>query len=70
MLDELKELLRRQPFEPFRIVINSGDRYEVQNPQNVALGQAKLGIFPPGTDLWIVLRLNQIISLESAGQAA
>jgi len=31
MMDDLRELLHKQPFEPFRIVMNSGDRYEVHN---------------------------------------
>jgi len=34
-LDTVQELLTRQPFEPFRIVTSSGDRYEVRHPEMV-----------------------------------
>ena len=34
-LDTVEELLSRRPFEPFRIVTSSGDRYEVRHPEMV-----------------------------------
>ena len=34
-LDTIEELLARRPFEPFRIVTSSGDRYEVRHPELV-----------------------------------
>jgi len=34
-LDTIQELLARQPFEPFQIVANSGDRYPVFHPEMV-----------------------------------
>jgi len=69
MIDELKELLDKEPFESFRIISTSGDRYTIENPHNVALGESRIGIFPPRTNRWIVLRLNQITALESIDQA-
>ena len=32
-LDTINELTDRRPFEPFRIVSSSGDRYEVRHPE-------------------------------------
>ncbi len=32
-LDTIEELLSRKPFEPFRIVTSSGDRYDVRHPE-------------------------------------
>jgi len=32
-LDNVLELLRRRPFEPFRIVTSSGESYEVRHPE-------------------------------------
>ena len=32
-LDTVLELLRRRPFEPFRIVTSSGERYPVDHPE-------------------------------------
>ena len=34
-LDTIEDLLARRPFEPFRIVTSSGDRYEVRHPELV-----------------------------------
>lgn len=33
--DRLRELLCREPFEPFRLVLRSGTTYEIRNPQLV-----------------------------------
>jgi hypothetical protein len=32
-LDTILELLRRRPFEPFRIVTSSGEHYQVRHPE-------------------------------------
>lgn len=34
-LDTIKDLLGRKPFEPFRIVTSSGDKYDVRHPELV-----------------------------------
>ena len=70
MFQELREHLDKDPFEPFRIVTSSGDKYLVENPHNVAFGESRIGLFPPKTNIWIVIRLNQITALESAQEAA
>ncbi len=70
MIQELRDLLDKEPFEPFRIVTSSGDKYDVENPHNVAFGESRIGLFPPHTNRWIVIRLNQITAFESASEAA
>ncbi len=69
MLDSIRELLDRDPFVPFRIVLTSGKEYEVNDPHLVALGQTLINIFAPKSDNWSELRLNQISSID-VGQAA
>ncbi len=64
MLVDLKELLARDPFTPFRIVLTSGSMYEVSSPLQVAVGQTQLNYYPPKSDRWAILRLNQIASFE------
>ncbi len=32
-LAALKQLLKAQPFEPFRLIISSGDKYDVRHPE-------------------------------------
>lgn len=39
----LENLVRKQPFQPFQIVVSSGDRYVVQHPENCVL--LKEGVF-------------------------
>jgi hypothetical protein len=40
--DEVREVLSREPFEPFRFHLTSGDTYEVRGPNSVALGQRRV----------------------------
>jgi hypothetical protein len=42
-LDTIEELLRRRPFEPFRIVTSNGDRYDVRHPEMVL--RVKNGVY-------------------------
>ena len=37
--EELRDTLRRQPFEPFRIVLTDGAGYEVRHPDLLWVGQ-------------------------------
>jgi hypothetical protein len=43
--DEIRELLRREPFEPFRVHLTSGHAYEIRDPQSVALGARRVFVF-------------------------
>jgi hypothetical protein len=70
MLESLKELLTHSPFQPFKIVTASGDKYEVEYAHLVALGESQISYFYPKSDRWVFLRLNQIAAFESAQQAA
>jgi hypothetical protein len=64
MLDSLRELLHREPFHPFRIVVTSGDRYEVTNPDLVAIGETQIFYCHPKSDRFTFIRLNQIVALD------
>ena len=66
MVESLLELLHKTPFQPFKIVTGSGDKYEVQDSSLVAVGQLMINYFYPRSDRWVFLRLNQITALESA----
>ena len=64
MKAHILELLNREPFEPFRIVLASGEGFEISNPNLVAMGESLLHIFFPNSDRYATLRLNQISSTE------
>lgn len=69
MLETLRELLEREPFQVFRIVLTSGDRYEVSDPHLVAIGETQIFYCYPKSDRFSFIRLNQIAAIDMA-QAA
>jgi hypothetical protein len=47
-LDGILTMLRRQPFEPFRVVMSSGESYEVRRPELVMPMRTYLFVALPG----------------------
>lgn len=68
MLEKLKDLLDREPFVSFRIVVTSGSVYEVISPYQIAIGQTQLDYYFPRSDRSATIRLNQLVSLETLDQ--
>jgi hypothetical protein len=64
MKEELLELLKREPFVPLRVVLTSGDGFDVLNPHLVAVGESMIHVMRPKSDRYAILRLNQIASIE------
>lgn len=65
--DEIRELLRRDPFEPFRFHLTSGDTYEIRDPNSVALGERRVFVaFPKGDKLAFFPYLH-IAAVETLG---
>jgi hypothetical protein len=64
MNERLQELLRKEPFVPFRIVLTSGSTYDVTSPLRVAVGQSELAYYFPRSDRLAHLRVNQLAALE------
>ncbi len=64
MLARIRQLLDRQPFEPFRIVVTNGDRYEVPDPHLVALLASQVFYAHPKSDRFSIIRANQIVSVD------
>jgi hypothetical protein len=69
MIEDLKEFLDREPFAAFRIVVSSGDRYEVTSPYQIAIGRTQLDYYFPRSDRKAVVRMNQIVAFENSEQA-
>ncbi len=69
MIEDIKDLLERQPFEPFRIRLSSGDAYQVRNPHAVALLRNRLFIVVPNgqNDRWTFLSYLHIAAVETIG---
>jgi hypothetical protein len=61
--DELRRCLRADPFVPFDIVVTSGDRYEITNDEQVALGGNTVVVVLPKTGIRF-FRKNQIVAVH------
>jgi hypothetical protein len=70
MIETLKEMLDKEPFAPFRIVLTSGDGFEIRNPWLVAMGDSAVHVLYPKSDRFAILRVNQIAWLEALEPAA
>jgi hypothetical protein len=70
MIETIRELLHRDPFKPFRVVMTSGESYEVTDPDLVAIGHSHVFYCFPGSDKMAWLRLNQIAHVETRESAA
>ena len=70
MLEQLREHLHRDPFQPFRIVTTSGHGYDVRGPDSVAIAESYIFYCFPNSDKSAHIRLNQIVAIETLQAAA
>jgi hypothetical protein len=61
--DELRKYARAIPFFPFEIVVTSGDRYEVTDPLQLAIGGNSVALLLPRTGIKL-FRKNQIVAVQ------
>ena len=55
--ESLRELLHRQPFEPFDIRMTNGDVHRVRHPELAFLAGSRLILHYPETDRMVILSL-------------
>jgi hypothetical protein len=64
---DIRELLEKEPFEPFRILMSDGKTYDVTNP---SMAVAMIGNFfialPRGR--WKLLAYNNMSGVENQGE--
>jgi hypothetical protein len=62
--EEIRTLLRRQPFTPFRIYVSDGGVFEVKHPEMAMLTQREILVaVPQGNDAAQIPSGHQIIAL-------
>jgi hypothetical protein len=64
MLETILTLKHRDPFVQFQIVMNSGDRYLIENPDLLAIGKSELAYYFPRSNRVAFLRTNQVAAVE------
>lgn len=58
------ELKRKDPFSPFNIVMASGDKYLIEDPEMMVVGATEIIYVVPPSDKVVFIRKNQITGLE------
>jgi hypothetical protein len=65
--DTIREMLHREPFEPFRVVTSSGEAYLVPNPDLVALMKSEVFIAELDSDRRAFVPLLHVSAVETVG---
>ena len=60
----MREVLQRQPFEPFEIRLTNGEKHEVRHPEMALLLRSRLVIALPD-DRMVICPLLHIASVET-----
>ncbi len=68
--DTIREMLKRQPFEPFEVVMSNGQRYQVRHPEFAMLVRQTLVIGYPDSDRISICSLLHVASIERPEVAA
>jgi hypothetical protein len=66
-VDTIRDLKNREPFVAFRIVMSSGDRYLIEDPDALAIGTQQL-FYYPRNGVGVHLRANQIAAVEETSE--
>ncbi|HVT89027.1 MAG TPA: hypothetical protein VHD56_09265 [Tepidisphaeraceae bacterium] len=62
-LDTIKSLTNSEPFVSFRVIMTSGDRYLIEDPNALAITASQLHYYPR-TGMGIHMRVNQVAAVE------
>ena len=65
--ETLKELIHREPFEPFVIRSSSGQGYKVADPSLIVLMKTKVFVAEPRSDKAATVSYLHIAAVEEAG---
>jgi hypothetical protein len=64
-IDTIRDLKNRAPFEPITIVLSSGDRYVIDDPDALAIGTQQVFYYPRQPGAGVHLRSSQIAAVEN-----
>jgi len=60
----IRELKHKDPFTPFKIVMASGDKYLIEDPEMMVMSSTEIIYIVPRTEQVVFIRKSQITSLE------
>ena len=61
----MRELLRRQPFQPFEVRMTNGDRHEIRHPEMALLAKNTLIVYQAENDRISILSLLHASVIET-----
>ena len=64
--NNIRELLKREPFVPFRMVMSSGKHYDVTNPEMTLVLKSEVFVVFADGDRWAHVPLLHIATVETA----
>ena len=64
--EAIRERLNRRPFEPFEIIISSGERHLLKHPEFAILLASRVIVTDPVADRAAILSLKHVTELRPA----
>jgi hypothetical protein len=66
--DAIRETLNHQPFEPFEIIMSSGERHLIKHPEFLMLTPSRAVLVDPITDRVSVLSVRHVRRIGTGRQ--
>lgn len=66
--ENIREKLDREPFEPFRVRVTSGNSYVIRNPDLVVVMRSELFIAESNSDRHVFVPLLHVSAVETVGR--
>jgi hypothetical protein len=66
--DTVRDLKRRDPYLPFRVVMTSGEGYTIEHPDLLAMNETQLVYCVPRSNRVLYLRLAEIVTIDDLGE--
>jgi hypothetical protein len=64
-IDDIRDLLSRDPFQPFRIRLTSGDYYDIRDPFSVAMMRSRLFVAVTKAETSVYVPYLHVAALET-----
>jgi len=62
--EAIREMLNRRPFEPFEVIMSSGERHLVKHPEFAILMLSRVIVTDPVADRAAILSLKHVTELR------
>lgn len=67
MINTIKEILDREPFEAFRIATSGGESFIIRDPHLVAVLKSEVFVAQPRSDRRSFIPLLHVVTVETLG---